>query len=133
MPYLGTVPLASLTSAKIAGLYRTLLTCGRKDYRAGEGLSARTVRYVATILCAALQSAVDARPQLLAHNPADPKQAKPPSAKSARPPKMHPWNAAQLGAFLSWARRGRPPARRGVACAGTHRHAPRGSPRAAVA
>lgn len=103
MPYLGTVPLASLTSAKIAGLYRTLLTCGRKDYRAGEGLSARTVRYVATILCAALQSAVDARPQLLAHNPADPKQAKPPSAKSARPPKMHPWNAAQLGAFLSWA------------------------------
>ena len=103
VPYLGTVPLASLTSAKVAGLYRTLLTCGRKDYRAGEGLSARTVRYVATILCAALQSAVDARPQLLVHNPADPKQAKPPSAKSARPPEMHPWNAAQLGAFLSWA------------------------------
>jgi integrase len=42
VPYLGTVPLASLTSAKVAGLYRTLLTSGRKDYRAGEGLSAGT-------------------------------------------------------------------------------------------
>jgi integrase len=103
VPYLGTVPLASLTSAQITGLYRTLLTSGRKDHREGEGLSARTVRYVATILAAALQSAVDARPQLLAFNPADPKQAKPPSAKSARAPEMHPWNAAQLSAFLTWA------------------------------
>lgn len=105
-PYLGTKPLASLTSANITGLYRTLLTSGRKDHREGEGLSARTVRYVATILCAALQSAVDSKPQLLACNPADPKQAKPPSAKAAKAPDMRPWNAAQLAAFLAWAAKG---------------------------
>ena len=103
-PYLGTVPLASLTSVQVNGLYRTLRTSGRKDYKAGGPLSARTVRYIATILAAALQDAVDTRPQLLQFNPADSRQAKPPSAKFARAPEMHPWNAAQLGAFLTWSR-----------------------------
>lgn len=104
VPYLGTVPLSALTSAQVSGLYRTLLTSGRKDSREGEGLSARTVRYIATILAAALKDAVNARPQLLAYNPADPVQAKPPAAKFARAPEMHPWNAAQLSAFLAWSR-----------------------------
>jgi integrase len=98
------VPLASLTSVQVNGLYRTLRASGRKDYKAGGPLSARTVRYIATILAAALQDAVDTRPQLLQFNPADSRQAKPPSAKFARAPEMHPWNAAQLGAFLTWSR-----------------------------
>jgi integrase len=106
-PYIGGEPLASLTTARITALYRQLERSGRRDGRgelAGLPLSARTVRYVATILRAALQAAVDARPRLLEHNPADPKQAKPPSAKAAKAPEMHPWNAAQLGAFLDWSR-----------------------------
>jgi DNA-binding NarL/FixJ family response regulator len=36
----------------------------------------------------------------LARNPAA--DATPPSAKEAKAPEMHPWNAAQLAAFLAW-------------------------------
>lgn len=101
-PYIGSLPLASLTSARIKALYRQLEISGRADHRKGEGLSARTVRYVATILRAALGEAVAAG--MLARNPADPERAKPPTAKEARAPEMHPWDAAQLGAFLDWSR-----------------------------
>ncbi|MGP4024388.1 tyrosine-type recombinase/integrase [Actinomadura sp. 3N407] len=102
-PYLGAIPLASLTTAKIDALYRTLEENGRRDGKGeltGTGLSARTVRYIHTILRSALQAAVDAEPALLAKNPAD--KAKPPTAKQAAPPEMHPWAAAQLRTFLNW-------------------------------
>jgi integrase len=101
-PYIGAILLGSLTSARIAALYRQLETSGRADHRKGEALSARTVRYVATILCAALGEAVAAG--LLARNPADPKRSKPPTAREAAAPEMHPWTAAQLAAFLVWSR-----------------------------
>ncbi|GII94748.1 tyrosine-type recombinase/integrase [Sinosporangium siamense] len=39
---------------------------------------------------------------LLGKNPAD--KTKPPTAKEAKPPEMHPWTAGQLRAFLGWAR-----------------------------
>jgi integrase len=97
-PYIGAVPLASLTTARIDALYRQLERGGRADYKAGEGLSARTVRYVHTILSAALAAAV--RSHRLARNPAA--TATPPSARQARAPEMHPWDAAQLAAFLGW-------------------------------
>jgi integrase len=103
VPYIGAGPLASLSTAKIDALYRTLEAKGRRDGKGeltGEGLSARTVRYIHTILRSALQAAVNAEPALLAKNPAD--KAKPPTAKEAKPPEMHPWNAGQLRAFLSW-------------------------------
>ena len=101
-PYpVAQVPLASLTPAKLAAHYLVLEKCGRKDYRAGEGLSARTVRYIHTIIGAALSAAVSAG--MPARNPAaDPKQSKPPTAKQAQPPEMHPWDARQLSAFLAW-------------------------------
>ena len=38
----------------------------------------------------------------LARNPAA--DASPPTAKQAKAPEMHPWTAAQLAAFLDWAR-----------------------------
>lgn len=102
-PYIGSVPLSALTPAKLAGLYKTLETSGRKDYREGEGLSARTTRYIHTILGAALSAAVAAG--LINRNPAaDPKQSKPPTSKQARPPEMRPWSEEQLTAFLRWAR-----------------------------
>jgi integrase len=104
-PYIGGVPLASLTTAKINALYRKLETEGRrngKGERTGKGLGKRTVRYIHTILRAALQAAVDAEPALLGKNAAD--KANPPTAKEAKPPEMHPWTAAQLRAFLDWSK-----------------------------
>jgi integrase len=97
-PYLGSVPLASLTGPRITALYRQLEAGGRADHKAGTGLSARTVKYVHAILHSALGAAVDAG--LLARNPAD--KAVPPTAREARPPEMHPWSQEQLGAFLGW-------------------------------
>ncbi|GAA2004416.1 site-specific integrase [Nocardiopsis rhodophaea] len=99
-PHLGGVPLASLTPAKITALYRKLETDGRRDHQAGKGLSARTVRYIHTILRSALSAAVDAGS--LTRNPAD--KAKPPTAKEAKAPEMHPWTRDQLRAFLDWAK-----------------------------
>lgn len=102
-PYIGTIPLASLTSARLTGLYRELETSGRRNHkgeRTGQPLSARTVRYISTIVGAALGAAVAAEPPLLLRNPAA--KAKPPTSKEARPPEMHPWSAGQLSAFLAW-------------------------------
>ena len=99
-PALGTVPLAALTTERIDRLYRELERGGRADHRQGEGLSPRTVRYVHTILSAALGAAVKTR--RLARNPAA--DASPPTARQAKAPEMHPWNAAQLRAFLDWSR-----------------------------
>ena len=99
-PAIGGVPLASLTPVVLDKLYRDLETSGRADHRSGEGLSARTVRYLHTIISSALRDAVDAG--LLPANPAS--RAHPPTAKLAASPEMHPWTAAQLAAFLSWAR-----------------------------
>jgi integrase len=98
-PDLGSVPLMRLTTSRIDQLYRKLETSGRADHRQGEGLSPRTVRYVHTILSAALSAAVESG--RLARNPAA--RAHPPTAKQAKPPEMHPWTAAQLAAFLAWA------------------------------
>jgi hypothetical protein len=50
-PYpMAKVPLARLTGQQLTAHYRKLETSGRKDHRAGEGLSARTVRYIHTII-----------------------------------------------------------------------------------
>jgi integrase len=99
-PRIGAVPLASLTPVTLDKLYVTLEKDGRADHRAGEGLSARTVRYIHTIISAAMRDAVEAG--LLPANPAA--RAHPPTAKQAASPEMHPWDAGQLKAFLSWAR-----------------------------
>jgi integrase len=99
-PYIGTVPLAALTTERIDRLYRELERGGRAGHRQGGPLSPRTVRYVHTILSAALSAAV--KTKRLARNPAA--DASPPTARQAKAPEMHPWTAAQLAAFLGWAR-----------------------------
>jgi integrase len=102
-PYIGDLPLARLTSTRLTALYRELETGGRRDGRGeltGEGLSARTVRYVHMIVNAALSAAVNAEPPLLVRNPAA--KASPPTAKEAKAPEMRPWTGQQLGAFLGW-------------------------------
>ena len=53
IPYIGTVPMASLTSARLTALYRELEESGQRDHqgeRTGRPLSARTVRGVAVML-----------------------------------------------------------------------------------
>ena len=99
-PYpLAQLPLAQLTGQRLTAHYRSLEKSGRKDHREGEGLSPRTVRYLHTIIHGVLGQAV--RDGLLARNPAD--VATPPTAKEAKAPEMHPWDAGQLAAFLGWA------------------------------
>jgi integrase len=100
VPYIGKVPVASLTSARISAMYRELERSGRADVRESRGLSPRTVRYVHTILSAALAAAVSER--RLARNPAA--DAKPPTEREAKAPEMTCWTAGQLAAFLTWAR-----------------------------
>ena len=70
---LGDVSLAALTTEQVARFYRDLEKSGRKDHREGEGLSPRTVRYIHTILSAALKEAVETN--RIARNPATGKSA----------------------------------------------------------
>lgn len=119
-PAIGQIQLKDLTGSRISALYRSMETSGRKDHKEGQGLSARTVRYCHTILKASLNDAV--HQGLLATNPAT--KAKPPSARSAKAPEIHPWSATQLGAFLTWAEKNRPdlaPAWRVLAFTGVRR------------
>jgi integrase len=97
-PHIGTIRLDQLTGTRLTRLYRQLEQSGRAD---GEGgLSARTVRYVATIVHAGLSAAI--RDGRLAVNPAD--KATPPSAREATAPEMHVWTSEQLATFLGWSR-----------------------------
>src|SRR5258708_15087422 len=104
-PSIGDELLSRLTSARLTRLYRELEAAGRRDGKGeltGQGLSARTVRYIHTIIGAALAAAVHPEPPLLPRSPAA--QATPPTAKQAASPEMHPWNASQLQAFLGWSK-----------------------------
>lgn len=95
-PRLGSTPLARLTGAQVNAWLRDLEQTGRAD--GAGGLSARTTRYVHTILRSALSDAV--RDGRLAVNPTD--RATPPSAAEARSPEMRCWTATQLRTFLGW-------------------------------
>lgn len=98
-PHIGGMRLDQLTGTRLTALYRMLETEGRAD---GEGgLAPRTVRYVHTIVHAALKAAV--RDGRLAVNPAD--KAVPPSAREAASPEMHTWSSEELRAFLDWSER----------------------------
>jgi len=93
-PHIGALRLEQLTGTGLTKLYHQLEASGRADGMGG--LSARTVRYVHTIIHPGLGAAV--RDGLLAVNPAD--KADPPSAKAAVSPEMHFWTAGELRAFL---------------------------------
>jgi integrase len=95
-PHIGSVRLDQLTGTRLTALYRKLEQTGRADGKGG--LSARTVRYIHTIIHSGLGAAV--RDGHLAVNPAD--KAVPPSASEARSPEIHIWSGEQLRAFLDW-------------------------------
>jgi len=97
-PYLGDVPLGKVSRQKIARLYADLEDHGRAD--GTGGLSARTTRYVHTILRHALADAVeDGR---IGMNPTIGKSVPVPSAARAAAPEMKVWTPAQLQTFLTW-------------------------------
>jgi integrase len=98
---IGAVPLAQLTGTRLTAHYRVLEKSGRKDHKAGEPLSARTVRYIHTIIHGVLGQAV--KDGLLLRNPAD--AATPPTAREAKAPEMTCWSSAQLAAFMAWSER----------------------------
>jgi integrase len=93
------VPLDKLTGTAITTMYRKLETGGRQDGKPGQGLKPRTIRYVHTTLNASLDEAV--AQGLLAVNPA--RKAKPPAAREAKAPEIHPWNATHVATFLGLA------------------------------
>lgn len=79
-------------------MYRELETNGRADGKDG-GLSAKTVRYIATVLHKALKDAVTEG--LIPMNPCD--KADPPPARAAKSPEMKVWTAEQVRIFMRWA------------------------------
>jgi integrase len=93
-PRLGVIPVQQLEPSHLNTLYAELLATGRRDGKGG--LSARTVRYLHTIVHRLLRDAV--RWGRVARNVAS--LADPPSAKAARAPEMRWWSPAQLRAFL---------------------------------
>lgn len=72
-PYIGSVPLAKLTSLELQQLYKELLASGRVDRteskKQPKGLSPKTVRNIHQIISSALKLAMEQR--LLSRNPAD--------------------------------------------------------------
>jgi integrase len=94
-PRIGGIQLQSLDSGTLNRLYADLLNEGRRDGKEG-GLSARTVRYIATILHRALKDAVAWG--RLVRNPGD--AARPPRARDAKAPAMQTWSSEDLEAFL---------------------------------
>jgi integrase len=91
---IGGVRLQLLTAATLNSLYAFLLAEGRSNGRGG--LSARTVRYIHTVLHKALADAVASG--LIVRNPAD--LAKPPAAKATRARAMRTWTPEELRSFL---------------------------------
>ncbi len=96
-PRIGSMKLTAVTGSRLSALYRMLESEGRADGKGG--LSARTTRYISTIIGKAMKDAV--RQGLIPTNPAAVAEA--PSAKSARAPEMITWTAAEVATFLSWA------------------------------
>jgi integrase len=94
VPYIGALRLDQLTGTRLTLLYHQLEESGRVD--GNGGLSARTTRYIHTILHAGLRAAI--RDGLLSVNPAD--KADPPTIDEAKSPEMHVWTAGELRAFL---------------------------------
>ena len=98
VPDIGAVPLQRLTTAELDALYARLLSSGRLQ-REG-GLSARSVRYVHTVLRMALAAAV--RKGLVQRNVAD--VAEPPKAKTAKRDAEQArgaWAVGELARFLA--------------------------------
>lgn len=102
VPRLGGVGLQQIDAGMLNKLYAELLDHGRRDGRPG-GLSARTVRYIHTIIGRALREAVAW--DRLVRNVAQ--AAQPPGSTLAEPPEMRTWDGPTLAHFLDLVREDR--------------------------
>jgi integrase len=94
-------PLESLTDGMLTAHYRKLEASGLRGaqgQRTGQPMSARSVRYLHSILHSALKAAVKAGQ--IPSNPAALADA--PTAKQARAPEMQSWTADETSVFLAW-------------------------------
>ena len=102
LPHLGRIPLQALDAIALNRFYTHLLEQGRLLGTQSSGLKPRTVRYIHTIVHAALDDAV--RWRRIKLNPAD--QANPPSSSESKPPEMKAWS--EISSELPGAVRRRP-------------------------
>jgi integrase len=98
LPHLGSVQLRRVDAGMLNALYAALLAEGKLTTANGGsgGLSARSVRYIHTIVHRAFRDAV--RWGRIARNPAD--AADPPRASAVVRPTMSTWTADEVRAFL---------------------------------
>lgn len=102
LPSLGALPLQSIRPAHLTALYAELLAGGRRGPSGeltGQGLSLRSVAYLATILGRCLGDAVDGG--LLATNPARKAKVPKPSSAGTRHEAIRTWSREDLGGFLA--------------------------------
>ena len=97
LPHLGRLPIQALDAMALNRFYTHLLERGRLLGTQSSGLKPRTVRYIHTIIHAALDDAV--RWRRITLNPAD--QANPPSTSESKAPEMKAWTQQQLLRFLA--------------------------------
>lgn len=97
VPQLGRIQIQALDAIALNRFYTHLLEHGRLMGKQSSGLKPRTVRYIHTIVHAALDDAV--RWRRIKFNPAD--QANPPSSSESKPPEMRAWTQEQLLHFLA--------------------------------
>jgi integrase len=94
VPVIGSRPLQQITPLMLNAMYTRLQAEG-----SGHGpLSAKTVRYIHTIVHKALEDAVDAG--LVARNVAD--RAKPPRPSRRSTQQVGSWETHELARFLGW-------------------------------
>lgn len=94
LPKLGGRKLRDIGPAQLNDLYANLLASGRRN--GDGGLSAKTVRYIHTIIHKALSDALDAG--VVAANVAE--RAKPPRPRTRSATEIRFWTPDQLGTFL---------------------------------
>lgn len=99
LPTLGDRKLTDVDAASLSALYGRLLLNGRRDQKAGSGLSQRSVAYVATIISKVYRQAVEW--DRIARNPAE--RARPPkaSANESQRSTMVTWTGAEVARFLA--------------------------------
>ncbi len=96
LPLIGARPLQQLTAPMLNGLYGQLMA---RDGSRGRPLSAKTVRYIHTIVHKSLSDAVDAG--VVPNNVAD--RAKPPRPDRRSSTEIQCWEAGELARFLDHA------------------------------
>lgn len=98
-PRLGGKRLDSITRQVLEGMYRDLLRGGRSDHRAGEGLSASTVRQVHAMLSGAFNEAE--RDGVIAANPCRHVRMPKPDTGGDLDHEAEPWHPSELRRFLT--------------------------------